>query len=221
MLYALGPAQIADVDQAVDTLFDLDKRAEVGEVADPAFNGRADGILVMERVPGIRSKLTHAQGNTPLLRIDAQHHAINLIAHVDQLGGMLDALGPRHLADVYQAFDSLLQFHERAVVGDADDASTDMRAYGIAVGRIQPRVGCELLESQRDPLLVLVELQHFYLDLVADVDQVAGMGQTSPRHIGDVQQAVDSAQVHESAVLGQILHHSGQHCAFFQVLQSL
>ena len=46
------------------------------------------------------------------------------------------------------------------------------------------------------------------------------MGQAAPGHVGDVQQAIDSAQVHERAVLGEVLHHSGQHRAFFQVLQS-
>src|SRR5713226_8740324 len=136
MLYALGPAQIADVDQAVDTLFDLDKRAEVGEVADPAFDSRTYGILVVQRVPRVGRQLPHAQRNTPLLRIDAQHHAIHLIAPVDQLRGMLDAFGPRHLTDVNQAFNSLLQFYECAVVGDANDASADMRPHGITMCRI-------------------------------------------------------------------------------------
>ena len=120
-----------------------------------------------------------------------------------------------------QAFDALLEFDERAVVGDADDASADMRADRIAMRGIQPRVRRELLESQRNPLLVFVELQHLHLDLIADIDQVARMGEASPGHIGDVQQAVDSAQVHERAVLGEVLHHAGENRAFFQVLQGL
>ena len=33
MFHLLGPAQVGDVDQAVDTLFDLYEYAEVGEVA--------------------------------------------------------------------------------------------------------------------------------------------------------------------------------------------
>ena len=46
-----------------------------------------------------------------------------------------------------EAFDALLEFHERAVVGDADDASVDVRAHGIAVLGVEPGIGRQLLES--------------------------------------------------------------------------
>ena len=36
-----------------------------------------------------------------------------------------------------------------------------------------------------------------------------------------MQQAIDSAQIHKRAILGQILDHAGQDRALFQVLQSL
>ena len=134
---------------------------------------------------------------------------------------MLHALGPGHLADVDQAFDALFQFDECAVVGDADDASADVRADRIAMLGVQPGVGGELLEAERNALLVFVELQHLDLNLVADVDQVAGMGETSPGHVGDVQQAVEAAQIDECAVLGEVLDHAGQHGAFFQMLERL
>ena len=38
MLDALGPAQVADVYQAVDAVLDFDEGAEVGQVADLAFD---------------------------------------------------------------------------------------------------------------------------------------------------------------------------------------
>ena len=38
MLDALGPGQIADVNQAVDAVFDFDEGAEVGHVANAAFH---------------------------------------------------------------------------------------------------------------------------------------------------------------------------------------
>ena len=130
MLHALGPAEIADVDQAVDAVFDLDERAEVGEVADPAFDGRAHRILLVERVPGIGRQLPHTERNAPLLRVHVEHHAIDLIADVHQLRRMLHALGPGHLADVDQAFDALFEFNEGAVVGHADHASATCAPTG-------------------------------------------------------------------------------------------
>jgi hypothetical protein len=60
----------------------------------------------------------------------------------------------------------------------------------------------------------------FYLDLVAYVYQIAGMRQPSPAHVGNVQQAVDAAQVDKRAVVGQVLHRAGKDRAFAQVLES-
>src|SRR5207247_6198397 len=127
-------------------------------------------------------------------------HALDLISNVNELRGMLHALGPRHLADVNQPFNPLLQLHERAVIRNADYASRNVRAYRIAVRSIQPRVRSELLESQRNALLVFVKLQHFHLDLIAYVHQVAGMREPPPGHIGNVQQAINAAEVDERAV---------------------
>ena len=47
------------------------------------------------------------------------------------------------------------------------------------------------------------------------------MSEASPGHIGDVQQAIDSAEIDKRAVLGEVLHHAGEDRAFFQVLQGL
>ncbi len=40
-----------------------------------------------------------------------------------------------------------------------------------------------------------------------------------PGHVGDVQQAVDAAQVQERAVIGEILDHAVHDLAFLQILQ--
>ncbi len=47
------------------------------------------------------------------------------------------------------------------------------------------------------------------------------MSKPSPRHVGDVQQPVQPAEIDERAVLGEILHHAGKNRAFFQMLQRL
>ena len=221
MFHALGPAQIADVDQAVDAVFDFDEGSEVGEIANASFDRHADRELLMQRIPRIRRQLAHAERNAALGRIHVEHHALHLIADIDQLRGMLHALRPRHFADVDQAFDSLLEFDERSVVGHADDAAADVRALWIAMLGIEPRIRRELLESQRYALLVLVVLQNFDLNLVANIHQILGMGEASPGHVGDMQQAIEAAEIDEGAVLGEVLDHSGQYRTFFQMLEGL
>src|ERR1700685_819061 len=220
MFDAFGPTQITDVDQTVDAVLDFDKCSEVGQVSHPAFNRGADGVFFVQGVPRVGRKLPHAQRNPALLRMHVQHDAVHVVADVHQLRRMLHAFGPRHLADVYQPFNALLQFDKCAVIGDADDPSTNVRADRIAVLRIQPRVGRELLEAERHALLVLVELQHLYLNLIADVDQIARVREPPPGHVGNVQQAVDAAEIHKGAVVGEILDHSSQNRSLFQMLQS-
>src|SRR5208283_1341052 len=79
----------------------------------------------------------------------------------------------------------------------------------------------ELLEAERDALLFFVVLQHLHLNLIADVHQIARVRQTSPRHVGDVQQPVNSAHIHKSAILGEVLDDAGQYAAFLEMLQRL
>jgi len=39
-----------------------------------------------------------------------------------------------------------------------------------------------------------------------------------PRHVGDVQQAVDAAQVNKRTVVGEVLDGAAHNCAFLQVV---
>ncbi len=146
VLDTLGPAQVADVNQAVDAVFDFDECSEVGQIAYAAFDGHADREFLVQRVPRIGRQLPHAERNTALGRIHVDHDAIDRVADAHQLRRMLHALRPGHFADVDQAFDSLLQFDERSVVGHADDAAGNMRALGITMLGVKPRVRRELLK---------------------------------------------------------------------------
>src|ERR1035438_1347907 len=97
----------------------------------------------------------------------------------------------------------------------------DMRPDRIAFGRIEPRVRRQLLEAKRNALLVFIELEHLHLDLVADVDQVAGMREASPAHVRDMKESVDSAQINERAVVGEVLDRAGENGVFAKVLEVL
>ena len=66
--------------------------------------------------------MRRAAGSTP------STIASTRVADVEDLRRMLDALAPRHLADVDQAFDARLELDERAVVGEADDLAAHARA---------------------------------------------------------------------------------------------
>ena len=72
---------------------------------------------------------------------------------------------------------------------------------------------------EADALALAVELEDAHFDLVADVDDFRRMLDALPRHVGDVQQAVDAAQVDERAVVGEVLDHALDDRAFLQLVE--
>src|SRR5206468_1819368 len=55
------------------------------------------------------------------------------------------------------------------------------------------------LQRQRDPLAVHVDVEHLDRDLLADLDDLAGVVDVLPGQLGDVHEAVDAAEVDERA----------------------
>ena len=180
---------------------------------------RADRVLLLDQRPRVRLDLLHAERDLAVALVDVEHHGLDHVAHVDQLRRVLDALGPRHLGDVDQALDAGLELDERAVVGERDHLAADALADRVAHRRVAPRIGLDLLQAQRDALGLRVEAQHLHLDLVADLEQLARVVDPAPGHVGDVQQAVDAAEVDERAVVGDVLDHAVDDLALLEALE--
>src|SRR6266849_1394681 len=207
------------MDQAIDVVLHLDERAEFGEVPHLALDLRADGILVGQIVPGIVLDLLEAEGDAPGRRIDAEHHRVDGVADVENLRRVLDALAPRHLGHVNQALDPRLELDERAVIGQADDLAADARANRVPVRHVRPRIRDELLVAERHALGRRVVLEHDHVNLVVDLEELRWVPDAAPRHVGDVQQPVDPAEIDERAVVGDVLHDSPDHLALGKRLQ--
>src|SRR3989442_486766 len=110
---------------------------------------------------------------------------------------------------------------EPAVVGDVGDLAEQPRARGIAPGQADPGILAELFHAERDAVLFLVELQNLGRDFVADGQHFGRMLDAPPGEVGDVQQSVDTAQVDERAVIGDVLDDPLNDRAFLQRLQKL
>ena len=137
------------------------------------------------------------------------------------LPGMNVFLGPAHLADVHQAFDARLEFDERAVVGDVRDPAGVLRARRILGSDTVPRIGFELLHTQADTLGLAVEADNLDVDGLADLQRLARVIDTTPRNVGDMQQAIDAAEVHERAVISDVLDDAVEDHAFLEALDQL
>ncbi len=66
-------------------------------------------------------------------------------------------------------------------------------------------IGLQLLHAEADALRLRVDADDLHLDRVADVQDLGRMVDAAPSHVGDVQQAVDAAEVDERAVVGDVL----------------
>src|SRR5581483_11254457 len=119
---------------------------------------------------------------------------------------------------VDQTFDPVLDLDERAVVGNVGDLAEHTRVRRITPRNVLPRIGAELLEPEAHARALAVELQDANIDLIANFDDFGRMLDALPRHVGDVQEAVDAAEVHERTVIGEILDRAAHDCAFLEVL---
>ena len=92
MLDPTRPGNVRDVNEAVNSIFDLYEGAEVREVTDPAMDASTYSVAVAERLPGIVLHLLHAQTNAPGFWIHAEHLNFDGVSSIDDLTRMFDAL---------------------------------------------------------------------------------------------------------------------------------
>src|SRR5467141_326033 len=199
------PRQVGQVHQAVDAARQADEDAEIGDRLDLALHAVALLVLAREVFPRVRHALLHAERDAPALLVDLEDHHLDLVADLHHLGRMHVLVGPVHLGDVDQAFDARLDLDERAVVGEVGDFAEQARALRVAPPDADPRILAQLLQAERNAVLLGVELEYLRRHLVADVEHLGRMLHAAPGEVGDVEQPVDAAQVDERAVVGDVL----------------
>src|SRR5690606_24580199 len=206
------------VDQAVDSTLQADEHAEVGDRLDLA--GDLVALLVDrgEGLPRVAGDLLDAQRDAAALLVHVQDHDLDLVANLDHLGRVDVLVGPVHLGHVHQALDARLDLDERAVVGDVGDLAEHAGVGRVAAGDVVPRILAQLLEAEADAVALAVVLEHADVELLAHFHDFGRMAHALPGHVGDVQQAVDAAEVDERAVVGEVLDHALEHGALDQLL---
>src|SRR3954462_2658953 len=67
-----------------------------------------------------------------------------------------------------------------------------------------PRIRLRLLQAERDPLAVAVDVEHLDLDRLADLEHLARVVDVRPRELRDVDQAVHAVEVDEGAEVDDV-----------------
>src|SRR5712691_6431972 len=89
----------------------------------------------------------------------------------------------------------------------------------IALHDIGPWIGRLLLVSEGDTPGLRIEFQNDDFDLIADIEVFRGMVHAAPGDVRDVQQTIDTAEVDEDAVVGDVLDDSVRDLAFLETAE--
>src|SRR5678815_4720058 len=117
---------------------------------------------------------------------------------------MLHALGPGHVGDVDQPVDAGLDLDECAEAREVANLSVETRADRIFLRQHHPRILLRLLHSERDLLLVRIDLQHHCFDRLTNRNELRRMANVArPAHLADVHETFDAwLELDECAVIG-------------------
>jgi hypothetical protein len=166
---ALG--QLGDVHQTLDAVVDADEGAERYELGDLAGHDLLDGVGTGELPPRVFLGRLERQGHPLAVQVDVEHLDLDLLAHLDHLGGMVDVL-PGQLRDVHQTVDTA-EVHERAEVHDRGDHALADLSLGQLVEELAAHLGLGLLEEgptgEHHVVAVLVQLDDLRLELASHV----------------------------------------------------
>src|SRR6185436_9173697 len=200
-----APGKVGQVNQSVDAAGQADEDTEVSDGFDLAADLVALLVVRGELFPRVGFALLHAQRNAAAVFVDLQNHHLDLVAELHHARGVDVLVGPVHFGHVDQAFDALLDFDERTVIGKVGNLAEQAGTGRIAARQTDPGIFPELFQPQRHAVLFLIELEDLGGDFIADIENLGGMLDAAPRQIGDMKQPVDAAQIDERAVIGDVL----------------
>ncbi len=115
------------MNQALDTLLQLDKRAVVGNVDHLTLDDIVLVVLVLDIVPRMRLQLLEAKGNSILGFVEIQNLDLDLLVQRNHFGGMSNA-SPRQVVDMQQAVHAA-KVDKHAEVGNILDAAFENLAF--------------------------------------------------------------------------------------------
>ncbi len=135
--------------------------------------------------------------------VDLDDLHVHRLALRDDLARVLDVV-LRELRDVHEALDPREDLDERAEGDDLRDAPLDDVALLVALDHLLPGIALGLLQPERDPLAVAVDVEHLDLDLLPDLEHLGRVVHVRPRELGDVDEPVHAVEVDERAEVDDV-----------------
>ncbi len=137
------------------------------------------------------------------LAVDLEDQDVHRVTLRDDLARVLDMV-VRELGDVHEPLDAGEDLDEGAERDDLRDTTLDDVVFAVRVEHLLPRIGLGLLEAERDPLALAVDVEHLHLDGLPDLEHLRGMVDVRPGELRDVDQPVHPVEIDERAEVDDV-----------------
>ena len=107
-------------------------------------------------------------------------------------------------------------FDECTVIGHDSHFAFDFVAHFEVGIECVPRVRGELFQTESDAFLLVVEVENNDIEFLVERNDLFGVAYAAPRQVGDVDKTIDTAEVDEYAVRGDILDRTFEYLTFFE-----
>src|SRR5262249_18719567 len=137
------------------------------------------------------------------LAVDLDDFDVDRLALRDDLARVLHVVLGK-LGDVHEPLDAGEDLDEGAEGDHLRHAPLDDVTLVVVLEHLLPRIVLGLLETQRDPLPLTVDVEPLDLDRLADLEDLRRMIDVRPGQLGDVDQAVHAVEVDEGAEVDDV-----------------
>ena len=105
-----------------------------------------------------------------------------------------------------QTLNTRLDLNECTVVGDNDYLTLHVVTHLEVLIKSIPRMRSELLQTEGDAALLVVEVEDNHIDLLVEFNHLVGIVNTAPRQVCDMDESVNTTEVNKYTVRGDILN---------------
>ena len=221
VLDLLRPAEVGDVDEAVNALFQFNEHAEVCEVAYATRVAATHGELLLDVCPGVVLELLQTERHLTLLTVEGEDDGFDFVAHLQEFLSTAEVLAPAHLADVDEAFHTGSNLYECTVIGHDYYAALDFVAHLKLCIKSIPGMRRKLLETESDALLLLVEIKDDNVELLVELHDFLRVTDAAPAEVGDVDETIDATQVDEYTVGCDVLDRTFEYLSLLELADDL
>src|SRR6185312_12425260 len=151
------------------------------------------GTRARARARAAALELLHAERDPLLLDIDVEHLRLDPLTLAVERKRLLARYAPGDVRHVDHAVDVAVEADEQPELGRIFDLALDHRASRMGRSEGLPRIGLRLLEAERNPALLLVDLEDLHVHLLRGGDDLARVNVLlGPAHLRDVDEALDA-----------------------------